>query len=265
MLKSRIKKKYLSIITATKDEPEAVEKTISSLRKDVEDLFEYILVDASEGFETAKKIGKNSAVIYIHERDNGIYDGMNKGAQMSSGHYLMFLNSGDEFTNFNGILKAAISAHEDGYKIVLFDTYFAWNDGNTGKNKVNLHSKFDMPCSHQGMLIERGLFLGLKYDYRFKVSADYMLYKQALEKINLNEILVLNDLFLKTAPPGFTARNGLLHLRELFRINLLFNGFFNASIYLLRGYLLYLIKFLFNLIIPKKIKFQIRKFRSMSH
>lgn len=265
MLKVGIKKKYLSIITASKDEPDAVEKTISTLGKNAKDLFEYILVDGGEGHETGKKMESYGEGIYIHERDNGIYDGMNKGGGIASGKYLMFINSGDEFKNFNGILNAAISAYEGKYKIVLFDTYFTWNDGNIGINKVNLNNKCDMPCSHQGMLIERELFLSIKYDCRFKVSADYMLYKNIREKINFNEILVLNDLFVKTAPPGFTSHNGLLHLRELYRINLDFNGAFKASRYLFKGYLFYVAKFLLNLVLPKKIIFNLRKHRSGLH
>lgn len=42
---------------------------------------------------------RNITLRYVSEKDEGIYDAMNKGTLMATGHWVMYLNAGDLFVN----------------------------------------------------------------------------------------------------------------------------------------------------------------------
>jgi glycosyltransferase involved in cell wall biosynthesis len=91
-------KNYLfSIIIATKNDGPEISRTLSQLNFSYQNFFELIIIDGSDNNTSSillKPFMKNINK-YIHESDDGIYDGMNKGALLANGNYLLFLNSGD--------------------------------------------------------------------------------------------------------------------------------------------------------------------------
>lgn len=88
-----------SIITVCYNAKENIGKTIESvLAQDYKD-YEYIIVDGASTDGTVDIISEcaasDSRVKYTSEKDNGLYDAMNKGASLASGDYIQFLNAGD--------------------------------------------------------------------------------------------------------------------------------------------------------------------------
>jgi glycosyltransferase involved in cell wall biosynthesis len=64
---------------------------------------EWIVIDADSGPETTIFLGslksEKHSIIWVSEKDGGIYDGMNKGFLKSSGDVVLFLNAGDLLAN----------------------------------------------------------------------------------------------------------------------------------------------------------------------
>lgn len=87
----------LSIITINYNNADGLKKTIESIKNQTYKDFEYIVVDgnSSDNSKTVIKQYKLFISKWISEPDTGIYNAMNKGAQMSTGDYMLFLNSGD--------------------------------------------------------------------------------------------------------------------------------------------------------------------------
>jgi glycosyltransferase involved in cell wall biosynthesis len=96
-------KPLFTIITVVYNDVNNLEKTINSVINQNYNNFEYIIIDGCSIDGTVGLIEKYSDRLdkWISERDNGIYDAMNKGIEISSGSYLCFMNSGDEFLNSN--------------------------------------------------------------------------------------------------------------------------------------------------------------------
>ncbi len=92
----------LSIIIATYNAASFLPRTIESVREQSAGLadVEVILIDGESNDNTVK-IAKDSGMFtnVISEPDAGIYDAMNKGAEVARGEWLHFLNAGDAFTD----------------------------------------------------------------------------------------------------------------------------------------------------------------------
>ncbi len=94
----------LSIITVCYNSEETIQQTFSSIKelKNLTSKIEYIVIDGNSTDSTKAIIEQNKDIIdqYISEPDQGIYDGMNKGAKLSSGKYILYINS-DDYVNPN--------------------------------------------------------------------------------------------------------------------------------------------------------------------
>ena len=108
---SDINDKYkFSIITVVYNAKEVLEKTVQSIQHQTYKDFEHIIVDGGSTDGTLEYIEslKFDNLKFISEKDNGIYDAMNKGIRLSSGEYLLFLNAGDNFAS-HSILHAIVN------------------------------------------------------------------------------------------------------------------------------------------------------------
>lgn len=101
----------LSIITINKNNASGLKRTIESVVIQDNKDFELVIVDGASTDESLTEISfyKNAldelGFKLISEVDNGIYQAMNKGIMLSSGDYLLFLNSGDTLNDRNVISK----------------------------------------------------------------------------------------------------------------------------------------------------------------
>jgi hypothetical protein len=187
---------------------------------------------------------------------------MNKGALLSDSNYVLFVNSGDVIIDMENLINIAKEGQKKGSKLILFDTIFQWNDGNTGINRVNIKKKYSMPCSHQGMIIEKTLFCNNLYNLNFKICADYEFYKRISKSISTNDILITKKILIKTAPSGYSSTNVSKYLKELMKINNVYYGTIFSVFHYLGGLFIFKIKSNLVPLMPKKFIYYQRFFRS---
>ena len=106
---------YFTIITVSYNSQNTIERTIKSVLNQSYKNFEYIVVDGASTdrtndiIESYKEQFKGN-LIHISERDNGIYDAMNKGITLAKGEIIGLLNSDDYyFENSLDIVHEAYS------------------------------------------------------------------------------------------------------------------------------------------------------------
>lgn len=87
----------VSIITVCLNSSSTLEYTINSVLSQTYSDIEYIIIDGKSVDNTIDIINKykNKISYFISEKDNGIYDAMNKGIRISSGDLVCILNSDD--------------------------------------------------------------------------------------------------------------------------------------------------------------------------
>jgi len=168
----------LSVITIVYNNVKDIERTILSVLNQSYPHIEYIIVDglSSDGtFDIIKRYEKRTAKL-ISEKDEGIYDAMNKGLALATGDYVIFMNSGDEFYDKETV--AAVFSTEPDADIYYGETEMIDSEGNSlGQRRHQAPEQFTwrgfshgMSVSHQAIYIKRAL--AEPYDRRYELSAD---------------------------------------------------------------------------------------------
>ncbi|NND61915.1 MAG: glycosyltransferase [Flavobacteriaceae bacterium] len=95
----------VSIITINYNNAKGLEQTIASVLSQTYKNFEFILIDgaSNDGSVELIEANRDKFTYCISEKDTGIYNAMNKGIRVSSGQYLLFLNSGDLLTQASAL------------------------------------------------------------------------------------------------------------------------------------------------------------------
>lgn len=168
----------ISIITINYNDAIGLEKTIVSVLNQSSTDLEYIIIDgnSTDGSKDVILKYQDKLTYWVSEPDNGIYNAMNKGINIATGDYLLFMNSGDvlvdDATILNGCAEKLV---ED---IVAFDCFLEKDHTITGRRthieKPTLFYVYKNGFKHQSTFIKRSLFekIGL-YNESYKISGDY--------------------------------------------------------------------------------------------
>ena len=102
-------KKKITIITVVKNAQYTLENCIKSVLAQNYNNLEYIIIDgnSSDGTKEILNKYKNNISKIITEKDDGIWDAMNKGIKIASGDLIGILNADDYYNNeaFSHVIK----------------------------------------------------------------------------------------------------------------------------------------------------------------
>ena len=168
----------ISVITVVFNNVKDIERTIKSVVNQTYSKIEYIVIDGGSTDGTLEIINRYKVQIahLVSEPDNGIYDAMNKALDISTGDYVVFINSGDEIYDVNTI-QNVFSKEKDADiyygETEMFDS--TWNSLGQRRHSVpqslSLNSfRFGMSVSHQAIYIRRAI--ASHYNLSYKLSAD---------------------------------------------------------------------------------------------
>lgn len=171
-----------SIITVVYNDVENIEETIKSVINQSYDNFEYIIIDGGSNDGTIEKIEKYREKIdcFVSEKDDGIYDAMNKGIKKAKGEFLFFLNSNDFLYNEN-VLKDIAKISEDNKKeeIVYGRQILRYSDSLKEDNiRPQKIPKKEISTGsivyHQAVFVKKSVFerIGI-FSVKYKIAADY--------------------------------------------------------------------------------------------
>ena len=113
----------LSIITICYNDPD-IKKTCESIIHQTFQEFEWVVIDGGSNQETIDILNnyKNRIDVFVSERDDGVYNAMNKGIKLATGEYLHFLNAGDCYFDENSLPE--VSKYLKGKDIIFGDLKF---------------------------------------------------------------------------------------------------------------------------------------------
>lgn len=170
----------VSIITVVYNGVEVLEKTICSVIEQNKVDIEYIIIDGGSTDGTIDIIKKyeNEISYWKSEKDDGIYDAMNKGIEQASGDIIAFINSGDWYEK-DSLQKISLWFENSNADILICGV----NMTRKGKfvvkripklNEVKEKVVFGMPCCHQGIFAKKKWLKGEhNFNTKYKIAADY--------------------------------------------------------------------------------------------
>ena len=94
-----------SIIVVCYNAGEKLEKTVASIRRQTEGDYEIIVQDGLSTDGSVERLSAGADLRLFRERDEGIYDAMNRAVSHAAGKYLFFLNCGDYFADEEVLAK----------------------------------------------------------------------------------------------------------------------------------------------------------------
>lgn len=124
----------VSIITVSYNSEKTIRDTIESVLSQSYSNLEYIIIDGGSIDKTLNIISEYSSNIIkvVSERDNGIYDAMNKGIKLASGDIIGMLNSDDLYTS-NSILQEVVDIFRKSCSDCVFADLIVVNRNDTNK------------------------------------------------------------------------------------------------------------------------------------
>ena len=171
----------VSIITVCYNASDVISKCLQSVQEQVADhvTVEHIVIDGGSNDGTLEIVqAHNSPDHLVSEKDNGLYDAMNKGLGKATGDVIGFLNSDDVYADPN-VISDVVSAFKTSNAqavfgdIVVFDPKEGhivrrWKAGPEGDFKNGW-----MP-PHPSLFVRKSVFEQHGgFNLKFKFAADY--------------------------------------------------------------------------------------------
>lgn len=189
--KGYFKKSYednplISIITVVFNGEKYLEETIQSVINQTYENIEYIIIDGGSTDGTLDIIKKYEDRIdyWVSEKDNGIYDAMNKGIAVATGEWINFMNAGDKFINNSIVQQISPNLCNKEISIVFGDTTDDYGEfQKLHKANPNLKNLWKgMLFSHQSTFFSSSYHKQNLYDITYKLAADFSVIYNAYRK-----------------------------------------------------------------------------------
>jgi glycosyltransferase involved in cell wall biosynthesis len=213
---------WLSIITVCYNDGLNLEKTVKSIRGQHLSDLQSIVVDGGSSDNTSDVIKANLDVItdWVSEKDNGIYDAMNKGLTMAKGKYILFLNAGDLFHSQEVLTRVKYLARDED---ILYGNSVVVNED--GSPKSDYHKitptnltwrdfRYGMVVNHQAIFAKKSI--AASYDLQYKISSDIDWAIRTVKQAN--KIKNLQMIVCDFQAGGISSQKRMLALRERWKI-----------------------------------------------
>ena len=200
----------ISIITVVWNNAKTIKDAINSVLNQSYKDIEYIVIDGSSTDGTIEIVQSyGDKIKFISEKDNGLYDAMNKGIRMATGDVVGILNS-DDFYASDKILQIVA----DEFLKSNIDSVYAnleYIDANDPKRVIRYwrSKKYQEGLFRSGWHPAHPTFFVKKeiyekygvFDLSFKIAADYELMLRFFEKCKITSSYV-DEVFVKMRMGG---------------------------------------------------------------
>ena len=227
-----------SIITVTLNSEKFLERCLNSVKNLNHKNFEHIIIDGGSTDSTIKILKSNETNFtkMIFEKDNGIWDAMNKGINLAGGDIIGFLNSGDVYfqnTLFN--VDKYFSRNQIDFIFGAVEKYklmygyspwkIKWSFGFYTSHSVGFFIKTH---KHKEVGLYNTKYLSADLDFFYKMIINYKMKGLGAQR---------NEIFGKFEKGGFSSKiNYIDHLNDLnqIRIDNGQNKFFVYFLYVIK-------------------------------
>lgn len=207
----------ISIITVVYNGEKFLEQTIQSVISQTYNNIEYIIIDGGSTDGTVdiiKKYEKHLAY-WVSEKDEGIYDAMNKGLKVATGKYVAFINADDWYAeNVLEVVAKYMQKSQADFiagKIKIIDE----NMGTSVVRKSNF-DEYGKNIHHQASFIKTDLIRAKPFNTKYRLAAD----RDMIIRVLKQEVSTLFiDVVISNFREGGAGSDLIKYQRELFDSN----------------------------------------------
>jgi glycosyltransferase involved in cell wall biosynthesis len=183
----------ISIITATYNSAATVRDTLTSIAGQQYPHIEHIVVDGLSKDDTLKIVQEFKHVArVISEKDDGIYDAMNKGVKLATGDVIGILNSDDFYTEPAILAKVAVAFEDPSVEAVYGDLQYVKSENVEVITRTWRSGTFRQKYLYYGWMPPHPTFFVRRHMYEkyglfnttLRSAADYELMLRFLLKYN---------------------------------------------------------------------------------
>lgn len=187
-IKKNFQMKKISVVTVNLNNKDGLEKTIRSVVEQTcfSDI-EYIVIDGGSTDGSVDVIKQYNYKIshWVSEKDNGVYNAMNKGVDLCNGEYVLFLDSGDYLSSNNVIEEVYDKLDGD---IVYGNLYVVTSRGvylkKYPKRIKDIYFKNET-LPHPGSFIRTECLKKYRYSEKYSIISDWIFFYEGIVKYGL--------------------------------------------------------------------------------
>lgn len=167
----------VSIITVVYNNVQTIEQTIQSVLNQTYPNIEYIILDGGSTDGTVEVIRRylDRIAIFISEKDEGLYDAMNKGIGLASGEIVGILNSDDTYD------ASAVSCVVENFRNQRVDVLYGnvlMMDGTIATKMYDCSDIeelwYRMAIPHPATFVKKEIYVKYgTFDTQYQIAADY--------------------------------------------------------------------------------------------
>lgn len=207
----------ISIVTVSFNSEKTIRDTFESILNQTYKNIEYVVIDGASNDTTidiikeyeSKFIKKNISFKWISEKDNGIYDAMNKGIDLVNGEIIGLLNSDDWFEK-NALEKVAKEYRNSNFDMFYADIRIVMeNRSFIKKSKLskNVTSRY---WNHPTTFVRTSVYK--KYKFKCESIHDDLDFLLRIRKNKKLKIVVLNEVLANFRFGGISNKKSLKNM-----------------------------------------------------
>lgn len=174
---------FFSIIIVTFNAEKYIAKTLTSLKIQEHRNFEIILIDGGSSDRTIEIANSFllENMMHLSEKDEGIYDAMNKGLSLCSGEYVYFINANDYLESAKVLLNISELIVKYNHPDILYGDIITYEENSDQSAKyvkqpevLSKELLMKRTICHQSLFAKKELFVKYgKFDTSYKICADF--------------------------------------------------------------------------------------------
>lgn len=215
----------LTIVTINFNSGEGLRSTYNSVIHKISEnreKYQWILIDGLSTDQSANYCHspyKENFDIVVSESDSGIYNAMNKGLNLASGHYIVFMNSGDEFYPKFHLLSWVEYLNSSNDCIYYTNVLIKY------KNRKNflkdysgrsLNFNLGLPFCHQAVYVPRSIYIHHRFDESYRIYATLPYFLDIINVHCVKHIKITSCIYDMS---GVSSSITLNNVKELIRFN----------------------------------------------
>lgn len=187
----------ISLITVCFNSERTILRCIDSVLRQTVPVYEHIIIDGASTDNTVALAAEHYPTAryeteVVSERDDGVYDAMNKGLARASGDYVWFLNSDDTLSSVESVFKVAKRLAVD-HPVGIAGHTLVKSEQKVVKSYYAKKRGWAYQQPHPSTLLDMGFLTKhqIAFDSSYKIAADYKMQLEVLR--NGGEIKVIDE------------------------------------------------------------------------